>query len=81
MTRKAKTRQRALDAAKELIESLDLSEDEQHLVLGIALDRYESVCLSLERIGLSENCLSAVFAAALEYSETLRNPESNSLED
>jgi len=71
MNRNPTIRRQALDAAKELLSSLDLSADEQHLVLGIALDKYESVCSTLDGIGVSKGCLSAVFAVALEYSETL----------
>jgi hypothetical protein len=71
MTRKQGPRSQAYVAAKELIESLDLPADEKSLVLGIALDRFQSVCASIESIGLSRACLSAVFAAALEYSESL----------
>jgi hypothetical protein len=78
MNRKQTVRQQALDAAKELVDSLDLSADEQRLVLGIALDRFESVRLTLDGIGVGKDCLSAVFAAALEYSETLANDEDNS---
>ncbi len=78
MNRNRNIRQQALEAAKELVDSLDLSADEQQLILGIALDRYESVRLTLDGMGLGQNCLSAVFAAALEYSETFANDEDNS---
>ena len=71
MNRKQTLREQAIKAAKELIDSLNLSTDERNLVLGIALDRFESVRQSLNSMGVSPNCLSAIFAAALEYSETL----------
>ena len=62
---------RAFVAARELVESLELPVDEKQLVLGIALDRFHSVRATIESIGVSRACLSAVFAAALEYSESL----------
>ena len=71
MNRKSTARQEALRAATELVESLDLSPEERKLVIGIALDRFQSVRTTIENIGVSCACISAVFAAALEYSETL----------
>jgi hypothetical protein len=79
MNREQNIRQQAIDAARELVESLELSTEEQRLVLGIALDRFESVRLALEGMGVGGECLSAVFAAALEYSETLTNDEDRSI--
>ena len=71
MNRKSTARQEALRAATELVESLDLSPEEEKLVIGIALDRFQSVRTTIENIGVSRACISAVFAAALEHSETL----------
>ena len=71
MHRKQSARRQAYIAAKELVESLDLPAEEKSLVLGIALDRFQSVRGTVESVGLSRACLSAVFAAALEYSESL----------
>lgn len=74
------TRQHALDAAKELIQSLNLSADEQHIVLGIALDKYESIAATVRSLALNENCISAIFAAALEYSESFSGEECDDAE-
>jgi hypothetical protein len=71
MNRNPTHRRLALDATKELIESLNLSADERQIVLGIAVDKYESVSAALKGLGMSDNCVSAIFAAALEYSETI----------
>jgi hypothetical protein len=71
MHRNQTIRRQAFAAAKELIDSLDLPPDEAHFVLALAIDRYESVRRTMEEIGAGKGCLSAVFAAALEYSETL----------
>jgi hypothetical protein len=71
MNRNSASRQRARDAARDLIETLDLSAEERGLVLGMAMERYESARLTVEGMGLSAGCLSAIFAAALEYGETL----------
>jgi len=75
MNRKQASQKLALDAARELIDHLDLPETEKPLVLALALERYESARTALEPIGVSPACLSAIFAAALEYSESLANPE------
>lgn len=71
MNRKSSARQQALLAATELVESLDLSADEKKLVIGIAFDRFQSVRTTIENSDVNCDCISAVFAAALEYSETL----------
>jgi hypothetical protein len=71
MHRKHTARQLALDAARELLDHLDLSPEEKPLVLALALDRFESVRSTLQKIHASPPCLSAVFAAALEYSESI----------
>lgn len=71
MNRKLSVRERALAAARELIDTLDLPVDEKRLIFGIALDRFESVRTTLESLGVCRAAVSAVFAAALEYSETM----------
>jgi hypothetical protein len=71
MNRKQSSRQVALEAARELIDHLDLPPDERTMVLCLALDRFESVRSTLQKIHASPPCLSAVFAAALEYSESI----------
>jgi hypothetical protein len=71
MNRHETIRRQAEAAAKELIESLDLSTEERHFVLALAIDRYESVRRTTEAMGAGSGCLSAIFAAALEYSETI----------
>jgi hypothetical protein len=78
MHRKQTARQLALDAARELLDHLDLPPEEKPLVLGLALERFDSVRAVLEKIGASRNCLSAVFAAALEYSESFANHHDDS---
>jgi hypothetical protein len=75
MMQRIPNRQRALKAVSELLASLDLSETEQRLILGIALEKYAALRLSVRPLGLRPECLSAIFAAALEYSETLTHPD------
>jgi hypothetical protein len=71
MNRKQSSRQLALEAARELIDHLDLPHDERAMVLCLALDRFESVRSALQKAHATPACLSAVFAAALEYSESI----------
>lgn len=78
MNRKQTSRQLALEAAKELIDHLDLPADERALVLCMALERFESARSALQNIRASKACLSAVFAAALEYSESIANHHDDS---
>jgi hypothetical protein len=75
MKREQIDRKRAMEAARELVEHLDVPADERPLVLVMAVDRLESVRATLRSIGASKACLSAVFAAALEYSETLADSQ------
>jgi hypothetical protein len=69
MQRNSTTRRQAMTAARELIESLDLPEAERVIVLALAIDRYESIRRTIEEMGATGPCVSAVLAAALEYSE------------
>jgi hypothetical protein len=78
MHRKQTSRQLALDAARELLDHLELQPEERLLVLGLALERFDSVRAVLEKLGASRDCISAVFAAALEYSESLINHHDDS---
>lgn len=75
MNRKQASQKQALDAARDLIDDLNVPESEKPLILAMALERYESARTALEPLGITHLTLSAIFAAALEYSESLANPD------
>lgn len=71
MSRRA--HERAIEAAKESVARLPLTEEEKAVAVGIAYDRFKSVSLELARGGASRATVSAVFTAAIKYNEVFRS--------